>query len=616
VADAISLEGVGFAYAGRAPVLHDISLTIREGEVVALVGPTGSGKSTLLHICAGVIPHYIGGELTGRASVLGMDTRASSLAKLVTEMAVVTQDPENQLFNLFVADEVVWGMENRGLDRERIAQRLDHALGFFAIRHLRDRITYDLSGGEKQRVVLAANYAPAPRLFILDSPTSQLDPIGSEQVLQGIRELAQAGHAIFLVEEKLDDLWSLVDRVVLLDQGTIQLDIARRDLDRYIDRFAEAQVVLPQLVELGARLRQLGAPIPPLPPEPERAAEVLAPLVGARSASAGDERRSVPQLRGGEGHAAWRAAERGSAAERGGVPWRAAEGDRRGLSEGLGTDGSHRLRVTDLSFTYPPPRRTAALTHVDLALPAGAVVALVGQNGSGKTTLARCVSGLLKPTSGRVQVDGRDIHRLSVRERARHVGYVFQNPDQQIFKDPVLDDVLFGPLNLGVSRPEALEISEHVLRALGLWDKRDIHPFRLSKGDRQRLAIASIAAMRPSVIVIDEPTTGQDMQQSHAIMALLAQMAREFDQTVVAITHAMHLVAAHCDLMIALCEGEIIAQGPPQQVFRQEETLRRTFVKPPAVTALGNRLGLDPPPLSLELAVDLLAPALLEAART
>jgi energy-coupling factor transporter ATP-binding protein EcfA2 len=574
VADAISLAGVGFAYAGREPVLHGISLTIREGEVVALVGSTGSGKSTLLHICAGVIPHYVGGELTGRASVLGMDTRDSSLAKLVTDMAVVTQDPENQLFNLFVADEVVWGMENRGFDRPRIAQRLDHALGFFKIRHLRDRITYDLSGGEKQRVVLAANYAPGPRLFILDSPTSQLDPIGSEQVLQGIRQLAEEGHAILLVEEKLDDLWSLVDRVVLLDQGTIQLDIPRSELDQNIDRFAEAQIVLPQLVELGARLKRLGMSVPPLPPEPERAAEILAPLLVSRP--------SPRPIR--------------SVAESAAV-------------------GQSRLVVTDLSFTYPPPRRTPALKHVDLALPAGTVVALVGQNGSGKTTLARCVSGLLKPTTGSVLVDGHDIHRLSVRERARRVGYVFQNPDQQIFKDPVLEDVLFGPLNLGVSRAEALEISEHVLCALGLWDKRDVHPFRLSKGDRQRLAIASIAAMRPSVIVIDEPTTGQDMQQSHAIMALLAQMAREFNQTVVAITHAMHLVAAHCDVMIALCDGEIIAQGPPQDTFRQEETLRRTFVKPPAVTALGNRLGLDPPPLSLEAAVEQLAPALLETTR-
>jgi energy-coupling factor transport system ATP-binding protein len=271
--------------------------------------------------------------------------------------------------------------------------------------------------------------------------------------------------------------------------------------------------------------------------------------------------------------------------------------------------------VRDLSFTYPPPRRTHALKRVEIDLPAAAVVALVGQNGSGKTTLARCLSGLLKPSSGRVLVDDLDIHRMNVRDRARHVGYVFQNPDHQIFKDPVLEDVMFGPMNLGVSRAEALEVSEYVLKALGLWDKRDLHPFRLSKGDRQRLAIASVAAMRPSVIVIDEPTTGQDMQQSNAIMTLLGQMAREFDQTVLAITHSMHLVAAHCDLMFALCEGEIIAQGPPEEAFRHEDVLRRTFVKPPAVTALGNRLGLEPRPLTLEAAFAMLGPSMLETTR-
>jgi energy-coupling factor transport system ATP-binding protein len=571
VADAISLEGVGFAYAGRPPILHDVSLTVGEGEVVALVGPTGSGKSTLLNICAGVIPHYVSGELTGRAAVLSMDTRESTLAKLVTRMAVVTQDPENQLFNLFVADEVVWGMENRGLDRETIRQRLDHALGFFNIRHLRDRITYDLSGGEKQRVVLAANYAPSPRLFILDSPTSQLDPIGSEQVLQGIRHLAQEGHAILVVEEKLDDLWSLVDRVVLLDEGTIQLDIPRVNLDQHIDRFAEANIVLPQLVELGARLRRSGLAIPPLPPEPDCAAEILGPLV------------VTPPSPPPTGPALYPAAGPRQASAR-----------------------PTRLAVSNLGFTYPPPRRTEALKRINLELQAGAVVALVGQNGSGKTTLARCLSGMLKPTTGRVFVDGRDIQRMSIRERAHYVGYVFQNPDQQIFKDPVLEDVMFGPMNLGVSRAEALEVSQRVLVALGLWDKRDVHPFRLSKGDRQRLAIAAIVAMRSSFIIIDEPTTGQDMQQSHAIMSLLVEMAREFDQTVLAITHAMHLVAAHCDLMIALCDGEIIAEGPPEQTFRLEDTLRRTFVKPPAVTALGNRLGLEPRPLSLDAAFDML----------
>jgi len=558
--EAITLESVGFAFPGERPLLHDVNLRVSEGEVVAVVGPTGSGKSTLLHICAGVIPHFISGDLTGQVRVLGLETRQSSLARIAAQIGTVTQDPENQLFNLIVADEVAWGMENRGWEREETKRGLARALDFFRISHLRDRITYDLSGGEKQRVVLSANHAPEPRLFILDDPTSQLDPIGAEEVLAGIRALAESGRTILVVESKLEEVWSLVDRVVLLNHGTIQLDSARDELHQHLERFTEAQVPLPQLVELGARLRGRGVMIEALPPDPDGAAAVLRPV------------RAVGQT----GDGAKPTAPRIEAA---------------------------RLEVAGVSYTYPPPRRTEALKQVDLSCPAGAIVAVVGQNGSGKTTLARCLSGHLKPSAGVVRVDGREVQRMSVRERAATVGYVFQNPDHQIFKDPLLEDVLFGPMNLGARRADALDAAERVLRALDLWEVRDLHPFRLSKGGRQRLAIAAIAVMRPPVLIIDEPTTGQDLQESHAIMSLLADLAREAGQTVIVITHAMHLVAAHCDLMAALCEGEVIAFGPPEQVFREEQLLRRTFVKPPPVTALGNRLGLEPRPLSIDEAV-------------
>lgn len=557
--DAITLEGVGFAFPGLPPLLHDIDLRVAEGEVVAVVGPTGSGKSTLLHICAGVIPHFVSGELTGRVRVLGVDTRESSLARIAAHIGTVTQDPENQLFNLIVADEVAWGMENRAWPREEIGRGLARALDFFRISHLHDRITYDLSGGEKQRLVLAANYAPRPSLFILDDPTSQLDPIGASEVLAGIRDLAQSGHTILLVEGKLEEIWALVDRVVLLDRGTVELDAPRDQLHRHLDAFAAAKVPLPQLVELGARLRGSGVPVPPLPPDVEGAAASLVGVTVAPAPAPAATMAPSPQ--------------------------------------------PARVRVSGLAYTYPPPRRTEALRSVDLALPAGSVAAVVGQNGSGKTTLARCLSGHLRPSRGTVEVAGRDVHRMSVRERAATVGYVFQNPDHQIFKDPVLDDVMFGPLNLGRSRDDARETAERVLRALDLWDVRDLHPFRLSKGGRQRLAIAAIAVMRPPVLVIDEPTTGQDVHESHAIMSLLRELARESDQTVVVITHAMNLVAAHCDLVAALCAGELLTFGTPEQVFRDEELLRRTFVKPPPVTALGNRLGLEPRPLTLDEAV-------------
>jgi len=273
--DPIVLDGMGFAFPGHQPLLHDVNLTVHEGEVVALVGPTGCGKSTLLHICAGVIPHFITGDLAGTVRVFGTNTAETSLARIASNIGAVTQDPENQLFNLIVADEIAWGMENRGFERPEIRRGLDRALDFFRIPHLRDRITYDLSGGEKQRVVLAANYAPTPKLFVLDDPTSQLDPIGAQQVLTGIQALADSGHTILLVESKLEEIWSLVDRVVLLNHGTIELDAPQGELERHLERFTEANVPLPQLVELGARLHNLGMPVPALPADPDNAAPLL-----------------------------------------------------------------------------------------------------------------------------------------------------------------------------------------------------------------------------------------------------------------------------------------------------------------------------------------------------
>lgn len=558
--DAVVFENVSFSYPGKPPVLTDVDLRIGVGEVVALVGPTGCGKSTLLHICAGIIPHYQSGDLKGKVTILGRDTTESSLGAIAAETGVVTQDPENQLFNLFVADEVAWGMENRGMSREEMDKYLDEALAFFKSSHLRDRITYDLSGGEKQRIVLAATYAPRPGLFLLDGPTSQLDPVGSEQVLSDIRHLASEGNTILVVEEKLDELWSVVDRVVLLHDGGIRLDIGRELFYEHLDVLQAASIPLPALVELGGQLRRRGVAVPDLPADPDGAAAVVQRLVPRPPRPVVDEPASSRTL-------------------------------------------ETRLKVSGLTFRYPPPRPTHALRGIDLEFPAGSVVAVIGHNGSGKTTLARCISGDLRPTSGSVEIAGTNVHALSIRRRAGMVGYVFQNPDHQIFKDPVIEDVAFGPLNLGKSKEEALKDSERILKSLNLWEKRDVHPFRLPKGERQRMAIAAVAVMAPPVVIIDEPTTGQDLYESQAIMNLLTAMAREKGQTIVVITHAMELVAAYADLVVALNEGEVIAFGSPRSVFSDEETLRRTFVKPPAVASLGNRLGLVPPPLTLEEAV-------------
>lgn len=252
-----------------------------------------------------------------------------------------------------------------------------------------------------------------------------------------------------------------------------------------------------------------------------------------------------------------------------------------------------------VEFEYPPPRRIRALRGVTLRIPAGELVAVVGQNGSGKTSLARCISGYLRPTGGTLRVDGVDAARLRPSERARRVGYVFQNPDHQLFRERVWDDVAFGLQNLGVA-PGEIEVSvEQVLRRLELWDKRELHPFQLSRGDRQRLAIASIIVMRPRVLIVDEPTTGQDPARSREIMDLLAHLNAEQGMTVLIITHVMELVAEYARWVVVMHDGRVLLDGPPRDVFARAEELRVTAISPPPVARLGLSLGLHPLPITV-----------------
>jgi energy-coupling factor transporter ATP-binding protein EcfA2 len=254
--------------------------------------------------------------------------------------------------------------------------------------------------------------------------------------------------------------------------------------------------------------------------------------------------------------------------------------------------------VENVRLEYPPPRRIRALDGVSARFDVGAFVAIVGQNGSGKTSLARCISGFLKPTGGQVLIGGIDVQRLPPARRARHVGYVFQNPDHQLFKESVWDDVAFGLRNLRVPPAQIDERVESTLRRLDLWAQRDRHPFRLSKGDRQRLAIAAVIVMRPGVLIVDEPTTGQDPARSREIMDLLAELNRD-GMTVIVITHVMELVAEYARQMLVLHAGRLLVEGAPRDVFGQPELLAVSRVSPPPVARLALELGLQPLPITI-----------------
>jgi energy-coupling factor transport system ATP-binding protein len=262
----IDLRDVTFAYRNAtAPVLKGITLRVRTGEFLGIVAPVGSGKSTLLYLMAGVIPHYVGGQLDGEVLIHGRDTRSLSLPAIAAHVGLVMQDPETQLFNLLVRDEVVWGLENRGVSREEAARLLGETLRFFQIESLQDRITYDLSGGEQQRVALAAVYATRPAILLLDHPTSQLDPLGTVAVIDNIRRLIEYDVTIVMVEDKIDELLGRADRLVLLDHGRIVLDAPPRDFCAQREILAGCGIHAPQVTELAWRLRDRGLELPFLP---------------------------------------------------------------------------------------------------------------------------------------------------------------------------------------------------------------------------------------------------------------------------------------------------------------------------------------------------------------
>lgn len=571
----LELRDVTFSYPSSSkPVLKNINLKVHEGEFLGIVARTGSGKSTLLSLLAGVIPHHFQGELEGEVLLYGEDTRNLSLAKFGVHTGMVMQDPDSQLFNLLVKDEIVWGLENRGVPRDEMGRRLDEVMSFFHIDDFKERITYDLSGGEKQRVVLASVYISKPSILLLDNPTSQLDPLGAEYVIQSIKQVLETNETVVMVEDKIDELLGHANRLILLHEGEILLDCGPEEFVSHRELLQLVGITPPEIFDLSTRLHNSGASLSPLPTTLEEALPAYRALFNGSQAPASARSLVKP------------------------VTGRAPQ-DERTPHDGTDRQAQIAVAVRNVDFVYPPPKPIHALKNINLTFERGSFSAIIGQNGSGKTTLARCIAGYLKPNDGEVVIGGRDVHAIDIYERARRVGYVFQNPETQLFRSSVYDEVLFTLRYQGIKGVEAEERVRNILEFLDLWDQAYLHPFRLSIGDKQRLAIACIAVLRPDALIIDEPTTGQDPAHAWTIMTLLQELRDEFGITVIVITHAMTLVANFCDRVVALCQGEVLLDGAPREVFSQVDTLAQTFVKPPAITRLALELGIHPPPLNV-----------------
>ncbi|GAB4348502.1 MAG: energy-coupling factor transporter ATPase [Candidatus Abyssubacteria bacterium] len=543
----IEIESLSFRYRAAAKdALRNVNFTVDEGELVVVMGANEAGKSTLCLTLNGLIPHLVKGTLGGTVKVGGMDTRKHSVKELFADVGLVFQDFEAQLFSTDVELEVAFGPENLGLPIEEIYARIRRALELTGLERLRGRQPATLSGGQKQLLAIASVLSLQPRILCFDEPTTDLDPQNKRRVFKLTRQLhGSRKQSMVLVEHETEEAL-FADRIVLMHEGEIIADAPPDRILRDTALLEKCRVMPLQLTDLFLRL---GAH--ELPVSLDEAREIW--------------RRSSYELP----HDARRKLEQSDRAK----------------SECY---GAPLIEVEDVRFSYEGG--IEALKGVSLRVREGEFIAILGQNGSGKTTLAKHLNGLLKPTCGHVHIEGMSTKRMSATDLARHVGYVFQNPDHQIFEETILDEVLFGPRKLKLEDERARRQAQDALTTVGLWERRAEDPFTLTKGFRQKVAVASVLATRPRAIVMDEPTTGLDYGELKGMMALVKRLNEE-GHTVIIITHCIWIAAQYAHRIILMHDGGIVADGPAREVFAREDLLAQADIIAPQVVRFSNELG-------------------------
>jgi len=527
------------------------------------MGENGAGKSTLCQMLNGIIPNSFGGRLAGKVLIHGLDTQSAGISELATKVGIVLEDPETQLFTTSVESEVAFGPENLNLPVDEIRQRVAWALEVVGLSGYQERMPTALSGGQKQRLAIAANIAMRPDILVLDEATSQLDPVGVEEVLAVARDLNKKyGITIVMATDASEMIARLMDRVVVLDQGKLVTEGTPRQVFADMDLFQKFMIRAPQVSQLAAQLKDAGHPLPVFPITVDEARTGLLQTVGD----------------GGSPHPA------------------PAEVKKPGPA-----GGDPIVSVQHLDYVYQP-LNVHAVRDVSFDIARGQFVALIGQNGSGKTTVLKNLLGLLRPTGGQVLVAGQDTRTTAVAEMARHVGFVLQNPDQQLFADTVEQEVAYGPANLGLDKAAVEQRVADALKLVGLEEKRLEFPPALPKGERAKVVIASALALDPEIIVLDEPTTGQDFKGCHQIMQIARQL-HEQGRTVIFVTHHMALVAEYAERVIVMTGGKLLLDDATVNVFSRPEVVRQASIIPPQITELGQSLpaglGLPCSPLSV-----------------
>ena len=546
----LEFSGFSFQYDAQAePTLYGIDLTIHKGEKILISGPSGCGKSTLVHVINGLIPSAYSGTITGSCRLKGRETREMSIFDISHYVGTVLQDLDGQFIGLTVAEDIAFSLENDCMPTEEMHQKVAEIADLVSIGGKLDSAPNELSGGQKQRVSLAGVMVDDVEILLFDEPLANLDPATGKQAIELIDEIHEkTGATIIIVEHRMEDvLWRDVDRIVLMQSGRIISDSAPDELLSG-DLLPENGIREPLYI---TALKYAGVEVTPeMQPHSIRTVQ-LTEAVQERVRAWFRSTPPAPEKQFGE----------------------------------------LLLKAENIDFTYENSGHRA-LNGVSLSVREGELLAIVGKNGAGKSTFSKVVCGFEKQQGGTLHFRDTDLMTLSIKERADHIGYVMQNPNQMISQTMIYDEVAMGLRTRKMPEEQIRPHVEETLKICGLWPFRNWPVSALSFGQKKRVTIASILVLEPEIIILDEPTAGQDYRHYTDIMEFLTELnARGI--TVILITHDMHLILEYADRAVVFSDSSVIASDSSANILTERDVIRRANLKETSLYELALRCGID-----------------------
>ncbi|EIK87787.1 ABC transporter related protein [Gardnerella vaginalis 6119V5] len=544
--------------------LNRVNLKIYPGEFVGIIGPSGSGKTTLASLFSGAIPHHYSGELLGSVKIAGQDTKNLALTNIACLIGSVIQDIDAQMVAANVEDEILFGLENFGVPHDEIPNRIASSLETVGISDLRNRDLDTLSGGQKQKVAIAAILALKPKVLVLDEPTCALDPVSSRMIFSILQNLNKKfGITIVVIEQKVALLSEYCKRLIVLSKGELVLDAPVSLALKDIDLLRKVGINYPRTTHL---IKQL---------QDEQICNPAELTVGVEETV----NTIVKTLR--TDYSKLSNSNNSNNAES------VLESNKETFIKANNSDNSNKqcLSINNVSFAYA--NGVKALKDVSFNANSGELIALIGRNGAGKTTITKIINGLLRPTEGSVAIDGIDTKSLRISQIAKYVSTLFQNPDRQLCKETVLEEVTLSCILIGQNEDEAKANAMEIIDELELDSKAS--PFMLSRGQRQMVALAATVVTNPKILLLDEPTCGLDYKECMRIMQVVERL-RKNGCCVIMVCHDMEVVLDYATRLITINDGKLIIDGSAHDVFEKPEVCSAAALYPPLLCSVSQGL--------------------------